>query len=283
MKKIFLFIAMFSTLHSFAQKDKKINLEKGQKITVVSTSNSDTDMGMGIKMESDYTNTYVLNVIAVDDKNYTISNTTTKMKIQMDIMGQSQSYDSEKPEDKDSDLGKDMSPTLNLPDTALVDKTSGAIVKNKKDSPERPVKGDAQDPFEGLMGGVMIRGFESNVVLEGAFFIFPKDKKVGDSWTDSSREKNITTLKTYTVKSIEKNIAVITIKGSVTGDGETEMQGSTVPFHMDTKTTGEMTVDIKNGLVNKNSNQADINATMELMGQTMTITSKGSYSVIYQY
>jgi phage-related protein len=93
----------------------------------------------------------------------------------------------------------------------------------------------------------------------------------------------MTTKKTYSIKSIEKDIATVTVIGSVTGDGVTEMQGTSISFHIETKSTGEIIVDMKKGLVNKNTNDVDMTATMDVMGQSMPISSKGSFSVVYQY
>ena len=284
MKKIFLALAIISTACSYAQKDARIVLGKGQKITIISSSTSDTDMGMGMSMKTDNTTTNLLTVIDSDDKNYRISNTTTKLKMSMDMMGESTTYDSEKPEDKNSDMGKTMSEKLNINDTAIVDKKTGSTVASgkKEVSPERPAKADDTNPFEGILSS-MGGNREGDAIVEGTFFIIPKDKKIGDNWTDSSTVSNMTTRKTFTIKSIEKDIATITVVGSIGGDGVTEMQGTSISYHIETKSTGEIIVDTKKGLVNKNTNSVDMTATMDVMGQSMPITSKGTFSVSYQY
>ena len=284
MKKTFLFLAILSTACSYAQKDSKIILNKGQKITIVSSSNSNTDMPMGMTMKTDNTTTNVLSVIDADDKNYSITNTITKLKMTMDMMGESTNYDSEKPEDKNSDMGKAMSEKLNVADTVSVDKKNGKMATSAKKpvSPEREDKGGDSNPFEGILSS-MGGDRAADAIVEGTFFILPKDKKIGDSWTDSSTQNNMTTKKTYTIKSIEKDIATITVTGTLAGDGTTEMQGTSISYHIETKSTGEMTVDIKKGLVNKNTSEIDMTATMDVMGQSMPMTSKGTYSVTYQY
>ena len=284
MKKIFFVLAILSTVCSYAQKDGKIILNKGQKITIVSSSSSNTDMPMGMTMKTDNTTTNVLAVIDADDKNYSITNTITKLKMSMDMMGEATNYDSEKPEDKNSDMGKAMSEKLNLADTVSVDKKTGnlATTNKKANSPERPDKADDSNPFEGILSS-MGGDRAGDAIVEGTFFILPKDKKIGDNWTDSSTENNMTTKKTYTIKSIEKDIATITVTGTLAGDGTTEMQGTSISYHIETKSTGEMIVDIKKGLVNKNTSEIDMTATMDVMGQSMPMTSKGTYSVTYQY
>jgi hypothetical protein len=280
MKKILVIILAISYLQGFAQKKTGILLNKGQKITVVSTSTSDTDMGMGMQMKNVSSATNILNVIADEDKNYRISNTPVKLNLSMDMMGQQTSYDSEKSEDKDSEIGKEISQKMNVADTFLIEKSSGEVIKDKKDSPERPAKTETENPLEGIMGSSATAG---DALLSGAFFIVPKEKKIGESWTDSTSEKNIKTVKTYTLKSIEKNIATILVTGTLTGNGETEMQGSSVAYNMTTKNTGEMIVDTKTNLVSKITNDGDITMVIEVMGQSMPITSKANSTIVYQY
>ena len=270
---------MFFVLQCVAQKDNHLVLAKGQKITAVSTTSVDADMSMGMQMKNVSSTTNVLDVISEDAKNYTISNMLTKLKISMDAMGQQTNYDSEKPEDKDSEMGKVASKKINTRDTILIDKMTGDIIEDRKNnSPERA---DESNPLMGMMESM--GNSDGSAVAEGAFFIISKEKKAGDTWTDSTSDKNIKTVKTYTIKSIDKSIATILVNGTISGDTVTEMQGSSVSFSMNTKSTGEMVVDIKTGLVNKITNTADITGNIEVMGQSMPITSKATSSVIYQH
>ncbi len=282
MKKIFFIAAMFSVFNAVAQIDSKIVLNKGQKVIVVSLIDADTDMGMGMQIKNTYTTTSELNVISEDKNNYSISSKTTRIIIAMNMMGQETKYDSDKPEDQKSELGKELSVKSNVGDTLLVNKTSGVITGNKKDSPERPEKPGDDNPMMSMMGGGLNVN-SSEVILNGAFLVIPKDKKVGDSWSDSTSEKTISTKRTYTIKSIDNDIATVIIKGTMAGNGEAEMQGTSVPFTIDTKITGETTVNIKTGLVSKTVNSTDANITVDMMGQSMPMTSKGTTTITYQY
>ncbi|MEO7523147.1 MAG: DUF6263 family protein [Ferruginibacter sp.] len=282
MKKIFFLLPMFFAIHSFAQKEGNISLKKGQTITAVSSVSANTDMGMGMSMKNSSTSTNILSVIDDQDKMYKLSNTITKLKISMDMMGQPTSYDSEKAEDKTSDIGKELSGKLNMPDTVMLDKKNGTVIINKMDSPERTDKADDDNPLAGLfnsMGGEV----DGNAAIEGAFFVLPSGKKSGDSWTDSITMNKVTKVKSYSIKSMDNNIATIIVKSKTNGEGETEMQGSNVTYIMTTNITSEMTVDIKKGLVSKNSSEIEIVGSIDVMGQTMPISSKGNSSITYQY
>lgn len=277
MKKILFVISTFLSAASFAQ-DSKIALNKGQKITVTSTATVDAElmMGMNMKLNSTVTNSIV--VISDDDKNYKVSNTVTKAKMEGEMMGQQMNYDSEKPGDKDSELGKEMSKKINIPDTILLEKTTG---KASKASPERAATGE-ENPMEGFMKSLGGGGAESDAVVASAFMFIPKDKKTGDTWVDSSSTKNIKSVKNYTLKSIDKNIATVLVNATTSGNGEAEIQGTAVTFEISSKSTSEITVDTKNGQVSKNVSDVDMSINMELMGQQMPMSSKSKSTAIYQ-
>jgi hypothetical protein len=257
-----------------------IVLNNGQKITVTSTTDSDTDLGMG-QATTSTSSTNIITVIATDDNNYRVTNTLTKLKMSTDAMGQSTKYDSEKPEDKDNEMGKIMSSKINVTDTSLVNKMTGVIVK-QNNSPEKEEKDDAENPLGGLTDALGMSSGK-DLVLESAFFIIPRDKKIADSWTDSSSQGKMKTSRTYTLKSVNNDIATITVNATVTGSGESEMQGTSVAFTINTKSTGEMIVDMKKGLVNNITNKADVNMTMDVMGQSLPISGKTNSTITYQY
>ena len=91
------------------------------------------------------------------------------------------------------------------------------------------------------------------------------------------------TTKTYTIISIDKNVAGILVNGVVTGTIQTDMQGTSVAFNMSAKNKAEMVVDITTGLVSKVTNESDVTGNMDLMGQSMPVTSKVTTTIIYQY
>lgn len=278
MKKIFI---TASTLFAFAVfANAQIKLTKGQKITAQATNNSNSDMGMGMEMKSNSSNTVSIDVVGENnDKSYNVSATITKMVVSMDMLGQQMNFDSDKQEDKDSELGKELTPMLNAPDTMLVDKATGSIDRIKKN--ESPDAKDDINPLEGMMKGVG-GNIQTETILAGAFFILPKDKKTGDSWSDSTTLNNMKTVRTYKINAIEKNIATILLTTTLTGSGETEMQGTPVNFTINTISTGEMIVDTKTSKVSKTTTDINMTGSFDVMGQSMPITSKGKSTVIYQ-
>jgi len=272
MKKILPLVCILSTAITFAQSPKSISLKKGQEININSTASSNTDIGMGMAMTSSTTVQNKLIVIGEDANNYILTNTTTKMKVDMDAMGQSQHYDSDKPEDKDSEVGKNVADQINVPDTFLINKQTGLATATKASS----------DEASGNAASLMGEGGNKKQGTEDAFLIIPSNKKTGDSWETSSTVKGITSKKVYTIKSIDKKMAVITAKESTEGTAEQEMQGMTANVTTNVKSDVEITTDISTGLVSNRTITAEVNDIIEFNGQSNPVSAKSNTTITYK-
>jgi len=271
MKKILFASLILLSVDSFAQSAKTIVLKKGQTITAVTSNTSDADLGMGT-MKNNSTTTTKIMVADENESGYVITSTLTKMKMDLDGMGQNMSYDSDKPEDKDSQLGQSIGGKINSPSNFTLDKKTGkAILTDKKE----------EDAVAGA--GIASIGGNENEAIEDAFLIIPAGKKVGDSWTDSSFNKGITSKKTYTIKSIEKDIANIELKGTMEGTTEREMQGMTMNMTINSKITGQITASISTSCVTKSVVDSDITSSIEMMGQQMPANSKTNATTVYSF
>ncbi len=264
MKKILSIAFLFYCGTSFAQNSNGIKLKKGQTITLNSVVNSETEMQMGA-MKNDINTTIKLNVVDENAETFTLSSSIAQMKMNMDGMGQNMSYDSEKPEDKDSEVGKAMGDKIKKVDTYILDKKTGKTTKVKKEGDEEEAGG---------MG--MFSAGDEDGAANAAFFILPEGKKIGDSWSESTLNKGITTKKTYTLKSIDQDVATIDVAGTITGTKEQEANGMTMSITMNNKFTEQILVNINVGLVTKANNATDGTNSMDMMGQQMEMTVKSS-------
>ena len=111
-------------------------------------------------------------------------------------------------------------------------------------------------------------------MVSGAFELIPQGKIIGDSWSDSTVEKNSKLVRTYTLKSITEKEAVIQLSAVMDATNTIEMQGMEMEFSSTTKTTGEITTDIATGLVKKKTSQADISGSFQVMGQSVPRPSR---------
>jgi len=107
MKKILLSVfAVLSVSFAFAQKyTDKLVLASGNKITTETSVTTEASV-MGMEMNNTTSSKAVIEVKSSTDKNYTVTNTTTYMKTDMNMMGQSMNYDSDKPEAGNADVAK---------------------------------------------------------------------------------------------------------------------------------------------------------------------------------
>lgn len=271
MKKLFTFILSTVSFFSFAQNAKNIVLTKGQEIEVSTTSSSQSELSMGMTMNNNTATTSKLVVVDEDQESYTLTSTLTKMKLSMEGMGQNAEYDSEKSEDKDSEIGKAMSDKINKATTYHLNKVTGKITVDK---------GKESDENSGGMMG-MGMGSDASSGTGDAFLIITSDKNVGDSWSESVSSNGLTTKKNYKILSIQNDIANVELKGTITGTTEQEMQGNSIKMKTDAKLDGKITSNIKTGLVYMIKMDADINGTVEAMGQEMPVTSKTTTTTLF--
>ncbi len=278
MKKAALIITgLFVSLSAFPQATGKIQLKNGQKILVSGTMSVEADLGMGMQMTSSSTSENSLEVKNSSDKDYTITSTLTKLKMDLNMAGQSSSYDSEKNPNPTSDMDKSLAEQLNKPVDVILDNTTG-----KASLKEKPKKTDEEDsnPMAGMMGA--FAQSTDDAVVSGAFELVPPGKKVGDSWTDSTKEKDMTTVRTYTLKSLSGNDAVIQVDAVINASNKLDFQGMEMEFKSTTKSSSEITTDINTGNVKSKNTKSDITGNIQIMGQEMPVTAKVNTANTYK-
>lgn len=280
MKKIISFTAslVIAQLMMAQTNTNAILLLKGQKISVNNDVTIDADLGMGMQLNSVTASINSLQVKDSDTNNYTISNTLTKLKINMNMMGQNNTYDSDNKDGNNADMAKIFDDKMNKVNDVMIDKTTGAVIAPKqaviKDSDE-----DANNISENMMK--MFSNTSDVAVVEGAFEILPAGKKTGDSWADTSKTADTKTIRTYTLQSVTGNEAVMNIETTVKATNKLDFQGMEFEINTDTKTTGQVLFDISTGMVKKRDTVSDITGSFQMMGQDMPITAKTTTKTVY--
>jgi hypothetical protein len=267
MKKIILLFGFFGSVAVNAQN---IKVENGKKITGFTVSSMDMDMGMAgqIKINSEVTN--VINVTGADSKNYTATNTITKMKMKQEMMGKEEEFDSEKKGNSDSEIDKDLNAQINKASVITIDKNSGkATEPNKSAEPD-----EDSNPMNELIGSIAANSAAKTA--SDAFFIIPSGKKNGDKWSDSASAEGMKTMNTYEMQNGTDGLTAITINATAKGTITKETQGMQMEVTMDNKTTTLLSVDAKTSLVKKRSTEINMNGTFEVMGQSLPIIGKGN-------
>lgn len=257
----------------------KIKLTNGQKIVVESTADIEASLTMGMEMTSNSVTVNALEVKNSNASNYIISNTLTKLKMTSNMMGQATNYDSENKAGNDEQVAKIFDDKLNKPVDVTLDNSTGlAAVEKKK---EKKAEDDETNPVADLMK-IFSDNASDDAIVSGAFELVPKGKSIGDSWADSSTAKDIKSVRTYTLKSISGNEAVIQANIVLTAVNKLDFQGMEFNIKSETKTNGEIVTDISTGLVKKRTSVADITGSIPMMGQDMPISAKVTSTTIYK-
>ncbi len=275
MKKLFLFALTIFTISCIAQPTQKIVLKKGQKIKleqVDKTTMRISAMGQSMDINSDNDMITLLEVKAIDDNKFTLSSTLKRIKMSAEMMGNSQSYDSDNPADKNSEMAKEFENKLNKPEEAIVDH-QGKEINEKNKGME--ISGN---PMENMFKMIAAKG-----AVSSAFMLLPANASVGSSWSDSGMIETIKTLKTYTIKSISNDEAVIELKGTISGEKSADMQGMEMNVKMNSQLSGEILSDIKTGLVKRTNIITDMNNEVEMMGASNPMTGKVTTTIIASY
>lgn len=265
MKKILFFatLAMAGT----ALNAQTIKLKAKQQLTLENTITQEMDMGMAGQFSVNSSNQMVFDVKEVNPTGYLINSKITKIKASMDGMGQSASYDSENPNDKENDLGTTLAGTLHKEQSFTLDKNTGISIAEQSNKDTLHVEDDANP--------LSASGINKTANLSDVFFVMPANTKIGDSWQDSSEVRaGAKVYKTYTLKAVENSISTVTLTSNSNATVSREEQGMQIDITMETKTTGELSVNNHSSIIIKSNRISDITGTMEVMGQSIPLTSK---------
>lgn len=247
----------------------KILLSDGQKIIAASTISIDADLSNGMELHSSSTTENALEVKTSTDKNYTVTSTLTKLKVNFNMMGQATNYDSEKNEAPSSEVEKSFADRLNKPVDVILDNSTGQATLSQKKEKNEEV--DNENPVDGMLK--MFSESSDDGVVSGAFKLVPQGKNVGDQWADTTTEKDQKTIRTYTLKSVSGNDALIQLDIVTTANTKLDMQGMEFEIKTTTKTSGDITTDINTGLLKTKNTKSEITGSLQLMGQDVPISA----------
>ena len=282
MKRIYVsLICLVISGLAFAQTSGKIKLANGQKIIIESTIDMQATLTMGMELTSNSTTLNELEVKNSNAKNSIISNTLTKLKMTSNMMGQATNYDSENKAGNDEQVAKIFDDKLNKPVDITVDNSTGLATAEKKKEKKTEVETEEANPMADMMKIFSDNGSD-DAVVSGAFEMMAKGKSVGDSWADTATDKDMKTIRRYTLKSILGNEAIIQSNIVLNAVNKLDFQGMEFTIKTETKTNGEIVTDISTGLVKKRTSVADITGSIPMMGQDMPISAKVTTTSIYK-
>ncbi|HEY0040023.1 MAG TPA: DUF6263 family protein [Flavisolibacter sp.] len=276
MKRLFLPFLLLTVLASSAQKvSSKIALQKGQKIEVVTNMNATTEMMMGASSNSSVS-TELYEVKDATNGTATLERSMKKLKMNLSVMGQEKSIDSDNPEDLKGMLGEPIKELLNAKNEFTID-GGGKIVSVK--GADKKKKSD-----NGMMGMFMQQmNLGAGIPVEGkpSFFKVLPDYEVGkgDTWSDTIAVEGNVMNTSYKVKDITESEIIVDYISDGRIDTKQDMMGMSVVVKGNVKTNGAITLDRATGLLKQKTVTNITETASNLNGQEMNINSK-STSVI---
>ena len=272
MKKIFIGLLSLISFAAFSQSPSgKIVVKKGQHFVVQSKSDgviTQEMMGQSMEMTLENTTAISTEIKEVKNNNYTITQTLTAIKSKFSGMGQEKSFDSDKKEDMDGEAGAIYKDKFNVPKDIII--SNEGVNVTPADTAKTPAA-DGANAMSELLGAM---GGGQDNVAGALFLVIPAGKKVGDTWVDSTVNEGVKMIKTYTLNSIAKKEATVNIITILDINKTMQIQGMDMNTAMTSKINSVVLVDVVSGVQKENKSGTDVSGTIDVMGQSIPITSK---------
>jgi len=266
-------MAFFGTTVLAQNSKQGFSLPVGKEIISNNETVQNLDMGMGMLMKTNIHTTTQYHVISLTGDEYLISRKLTVAKISFDLMGETQTYDSDLEKDQDTEMGKEIGKRLNKPDTFRYNRVTGMATLLVQDSTET----QSSDPINEITKSM--GGSTDALVIEDIFFPVKAGRKTGDTWVDSLTSRENSYIKNYTVKSITKDTAEISFNSEIKNNLDAETQGIMLTINLDTKSSGTIKTDPVTTVVLQKTSNSTMEGSYEVMGQTMNISGDTSTTI----
>ncbi|HNP54967.1 MAG TPA: DUF6263 family protein, partial [Ferruginibacter sp.] len=271
-------IVFLLPLANQAQPNARIELNTGKTITIHSLAQTNTVVMMGLEIKSDVQTLSTIEVLEAGKDQLVLRHKLNRLQMNGSGMGQDFNYDSDKAQDRDSQIGQTIPSDLFNPDTILINRNSGLIISNSSNI--KRTEGNSANPLENMMPN-MDNGQLSGMATQ-AFYLLPANKKEGDQWMDSTINKETKTVTTYTLQSLTGDSATVAVKEVKTISGDVDANGMTITMNMTNTSTGIIVVHVNSGLVGRRETKSEVSGSMDTAGQSMPITADSKIQINFQ-
>ena len=269
-KRIFLSIAMIATVATVGNA-QKIAVTKGQKLETLTTTKMTMEM-MGQNINNESGATTDIEVKDVNAEGFLFSSIIKRMTTKVSGMGQDISFDSDKKEDMDGQIGQAVKDQINVQQEIQVDQ-KGKVISTTASSDKKT--GGMADMMS--ITGDVTKGQPYPILIQ----LPAKTVKPGDTWVDSSgTTATIKTVTTYTLKQINADGALVSFTGTLAKNGTIEQNGMEIQMDMSGTTKGEAVYETGTGLLKTSSTVSDIKGTLGIMGQNAPLSATVTANVV---
>jgi len=271
MKKIALSLFVLAAISTSAQKiNSKLNFQKGQKIEVMTNMNASTEMMMG-ESSSSSVSTEVYEVKDVAAENTTLERSMKKLKMNLSIMGQEKSIDSDNPDDLKGMLGEPIKELVNTKNEFTVDAKGKIIVVKGEDKKKK-----ADNGMMGMFMQQMNMGNAAPATGSPSVFKVLPDYEVGkgDSWVDTAAAAGNVMITSYTVKDITDSEILLDFTGDGKLDTKQDMMGMSIEAKGTIKSNGSVVIDKATGLMKQKTVTTITDSNANFNGQELNTKNK---------
>lgn len=281
MKQIFLFAALSLSLSGYTQAvTSRISFTKGQKLEMVTESRKNSTMefmGQSIATDMSSTLTEVFDVEDVTTAGATLEHKVKRMLFSMSSpMGQNQSFDSENPEDRKSEMGQLLEKKLLKNKYTITIDATGKIAAVKADDDNPQGKNSTDDEMAGMMAQQLGMNLTLPKIGTGSPFKVLPDREVkkGDSWTDSSSADGAHRKTVYRLSDVSGEEMTVDFTEETRLETTQQLMGVEASLAITDKATGRIILDRKTGLLRRRTATALTEGTMDAQGMTVPIKAK---------
>ncbi|MGZ3839815.1 MAG: DUF6263 family protein, partial [Flavisolibacter sp.] len=195
--------------------------------------------------------------------------------------GNSQSFDSEKEEDRKGEMGKIMDKALHNKYKMVVD-PFGAITSVQADETNPNATKDPESEAMTELVSTQL-GLKLGLPKQGdvtVFKILPNRQiKQGDTWTDSDSANGQKRTTVYKVNNITASEVLLDYSEVINVNTKQQIMGTDANIKSDDKVVGQITLDKTTGLLKQKTATIDTKATMEAQGMSIPSTGKTTVTV----
>ncbi|GAA4344193.1 DUF6263 family protein [Flaviaesturariibacter amylovorans] len=273
MKKIFLVGALALSLAGQAQKvTVKPTFTKGQKLELVTKANTVMSMEMmGQSMENkiDATITRSFDVENASESGTNLEHKIKRLQMSFSSPMGAQNFDSENEADMKGEGGKSAEKALKNKYTLTLD-GNGKITNVKLDD-----QNSNTEESSGMLSGAMDQlgggGAVPKVGTSTELTLLPAEGVAkGDTWADTAKGQK----SNYTVSDITGDEVIVKFTSEGKTERKQEAQGMEIVINSVDKTSGTIRIDRKTGIMKERVSTTDSEGTMEVMGQSVPMTTK---------
>lgn len=287
MKYLFLPFLLLLQLSALTQERAKVlDLQPGQKITVRSADTTLSTQKRGDQqtdMKTNTTSVSVYEVLGKGEQGFRLTATLNKVKVDFEGFGTTMSFDSEDPKKQEGMMAENLKERIGKADTMELDPQGKVIEKEPVEGGNGRGGGKGGGAGMGRGRGMMRAFNQQGSHMDHAFLLVPSEAGEGKGWKRDETKDGVRSQTIYFVDKVNGNMAEISFKKKT--KGTRAMQGGQMGpmgLDIDNLSSGNLTVDLRTGLVRTYREETETKTVMHMGEQDMPSTGRTVTQLVFE-